>query len=102
MLVSIDSEARLSWQQLHDGPATRTLEVAARLGAGTEDAAEAYWLDVELIRPRRLQTCGWGMEERFVIPPPPHPTRWRVELLPGRVPTEDGGGSRTTRIAPLG
>ena len=102
MLISVVPEARDTVHQVHDGPAARRMEVVARLAAGTEDAAEAYWLNAELIRPARLQTCGWAMEERFVLPAPPHPARWRVELLPGRVPTEDGGGSRTTRIMPLG
>ncbi|KIC35612.1 hypothetical protein RA26_17895 [Leisingera sp. ANG-M7] len=100
LLLGAYSVGRTIDQWFHDGPPPRDGRIAARLAVPDPDAAEEYWLWVELIRPGKSMTCGWSMEERFDLPAPPHATQWRLELLPDRIPTGDGG-SRRTRISPL-
>lgn len=100
LLFGMYSESREINQRLYDGPPPRDGRIRARLAVDGEKPTEIYWAWVDLIRPGSFMTCGWSMEERFELPYPQYPNRWRVELLPERIPTDDGG-SRTTRITPM-
>ena len=87
-------------QQIYEGPPPNDGRIRARLAVDGENAVDVYWLGIRILRPSSFTACGWGLEERFELPFSRNPTRWRLELLPERIPTDDGG-SRTTRISPL-
>ncbi len=84
--------------RIYDGPPPEGGQISAQLAVPAKDAAEVYWLSVELIREAERITCGWNAEERFELPAPPAAGTWRVELLRDEIATADGG-TRTTRIA---
>ena len=87
-------------QIIHDGPVPSDRRVRAKLAVDGENAVDVYWLGIRVLRPSVFTACRWGLEERFELPFSRSPTRWRLEILPERIPTDDGG-SRTTRISPL-
>lgn len=101
LLFKAYSVSRNMVHYIYDGPPPRNGHIKARLAVDGEETIEVYWLEIELIRPSTYMTCGWSLEERFELPATPHPMHWRLELLAEPILTDDGG-SRVTRLSPLG
>ena len=100
MLVEAYGAERGIAHRIYDGPPPPRGRIPARLAVPAENAAEVFWLSVELIRPADRMTCGWNAEERFDLPAPPAPKAWRVALLRDEKETEDGG-MRMTEITAM-
>lgn len=99
LLVSAQGE-RTHQPLIFDGAPPKDGRIVAQLPVKDDTQEAEFWLGFDIIRRSALMTCGWSMEERFVLPASAHSARWRVELLAQPVPTDDGG-MRLTRITPL-
>ena len=99
IIVEAYSEGREIDHRFYDGPPPEGGRIIANLPAKEETGEEVYWMSIALIRVADRMTCGWSMEEKFVLPTPPHPAQWDIDLLSAPEATDDGG-SRLTRISP--